>query len=147
MLLTLLAAALVSGQQGVRALAQWVAEHGEELGTLVALPPGRLPSAATLRRTLVAGDVVALEERIAQFVAALPVPAAGPPGADPAPRPGRWVGLALDGKTVRGAHRHGVRVHLMGLVRHDDGRVLGQVAVTDKGNEITAAPRCWPGAT
>jgi len=41
---------------------------------------------------------------------------------------------------VRGANRHGARVHLVSLVRHADGRVLGQVAVADKSNEITAAP-------
>jgi predicted transposase YbfD/YdcC len=56
-----------------------------------------------------------------------------------------WVGLALDGKAVRGANRHGTQVHLVGLVRHDDGRVLGQVAVADKSNEITAAPRLLAG--
>jgi predicted transposase YbfD/YdcC len=42
---------------------------------------------------------------------------------------------------VRGANRHGAQVHLVSLVRHADGRVLGQVAVADKSNEITAAPR------
>lgn len=145
-LLTLLAAAVVSGQQGVRAIAQWVAEHAEELAPLVALPPGRVPSAATLRRTLQTVDVVALEERIAAFVAALPTPpAAGPPTTAPIPSPGptpaAWEGLALDGKAVRGANRHGAHVYLLGLVRHGDGRVLGQVAVAAKDNEITAAPR------
>jgi predicted transposase YbfD/YdcC len=145
-LLTLIAAALVSGQQGVRAIAQWVAEHAEELRPLVDLPPGRVPSAATLRRTLRGGDLTALETRIARFVAALPPP----PAPDPAPAappatPPRWVGVALDGKAVRGANRHGARVHLVSLVRHADGRVLRQVAVADKSNEITAAPRLLRG--
>jgi predicted transposase YbfD/YdcC len=160
-LLTLVAAALVSGQQGLRAIGQWVAEHAEELGPLLDLPPGRVPSAATLRRTVQAVDVDALEDRIARFVGALPPappvgppgprPAAGPPsggrapvrrpGPRPAAGPGRWVGLAVDGKAVRGANRHGAHVHLLGLVRHDDGRVLNQVAVAEKSNEITAAPR------
>jgi predicted transposase YbfD/YdcC len=141
-LLTLLGAALVSGEQGLRAIAQWVAEHAEELRPLVALPPGRVPSAATLRRAVRTVDIAALEERIACFVAALPAPppAVPPvPAAPPAPPP--WVGLALDGKAVRGANRHGAGVHLVSLVRHDDGRVLGQVAVADKSNELTAAPR------
>src|SRR4051794_151752 len=63
-LLTLIAAALVSGQQGMRAIGQWVAEHSEELGPLVGLVPGRVPSAATLRRTVRAVDLAALEAQI-----------------------------------------------------------------------------------
>jgi predicted transposase YbfD/YdcC len=146
-LLTVIAAALVSGQQGVRAIAQWVAEHAEELRPLVDLPPGRVPSAATLRRALRGVDLTALETRLTRFVAQLPpppVPDAGP-GTPPPPSPPRWTGLALDGKAVRGANRHGARVHLVSLVRHDDGRVLRQVAVADKSNEITAAPRLLRG--
>lgn len=145
-LLTLIAAALVSGQQGMRAIAQWVSEHAEELGPALDLPPGRVPSAATLRRVVRVVDLAALEEELARFVAALPAP---PPPAPPPPPaaasqavlPSSWVGLALDGKAVRGANRHGAPVHLVGLVRHDDGRVLRQLAVADKSNEITAAPR------
>jgi predicted transposase YbfD/YdcC len=140
-LLTLLAAGLVSGQKNIRAIAQWVAEHATELEPLVGLPTGRVPSAATLRRVLRAVDLVALEARIAGFVAELPTAPAPSPAGVPSAPPLPWVGLALDGKAVRGANRRGANVHLVGLVRHDDGRVLGQVAVADKSNEITAAPR------
>ena len=141
-LLTLIAAALVSGQQGMRAIGQWVGEHGEEVRPLLDLPPGRVPSPATLRRALRAVDVAALEERIGRFVADLPAPPAPPvpPGAPAASAPPPWVGLALDGKAVRGANRHGATVHLVSVVRHDDGRVLARRAVADKSNEITAAP-------
>jgi len=139
-LLTLIAAALVSGQQGMRAVGQWVAEHAEDLGPMLNLAPGRVPSAATLRRAVRAVDLVALEAHIAAFVAALPPPPP-PPTAATSPTPLPWVGQAIDGKAVRGANRHGASVHLVSLVRHDDGRVLGQVAVAEKSNEITAAPR------
>jgi predicted transposase YbfD/YdcC len=139
-LLTLIAAALVSGQQGMRAVGQWVAEHAEEWQPLLGLPSGRVPSTATLRRAVRAVDLAALEAQIAAFVAALP-----PPAAVPVPTPPPWLGLAIDGKAVRGANRHGAKVHLVGLVRHDDGRVLRQVAVADKSNEITAAPRLLAG--
>jgi predicted transposase YbfD/YdcC len=129
----------------MRAIGQWVAEHAEEVGPLLGLPPDRVPSPATLRRAVRAVDLAALEAQIAAFVAQLPTPPA-PPRADPPPAPPvPWVGLALDGKAVRGANRHGTQVHLVGLVRHDDGRVLGQVAVADKSNEITAAPRLLAG--
>jgi predicted transposase YbfD/YdcC len=142
-LLSVIAAALASGQQGLRAIAQWAAEHAEELGPPLGLPPGRVPSPATLRRAIRAVDVAALEDRIGRFVAdlpALPPAPATPVPPAPAPPPA-WVGLALDGKAVRGANRHGVKVHLVGLVRHGDGRVLAQRAVADKSNEIAAAPR------
>lgn len=141
-LLTLIAAALVSGQQGMRAIGQWVAEHAEEWGPLLELAPGRVPSAATLRRAVRAVDLVALEEHLTTFVAALPAPPPPDSGTAPTPlTPLPWLGLAIDGKAVRGANRHGAAVHLVSLVRHDDGRVLGQLAVPDKSNEITAAPR------
>jgi predicted transposase YbfD/YdcC len=144
-LLTLIAAALVSGQQSLRAIGQWVAEHAAEVGPLLELPPGRVPSAATLRRAVRAVDLTALEAQITAFVAALPAPP--PPAAASAPpvSPLPWTGLALDGKAVRGANRHGAQVHLVGLVRHDDARVLRQVAVAEKSNEITAAPRLLAG--
>lgn len=137
-LLTLIAAALVGGQQGVRGIGQWVAEHADEVRPMLNLAPGRVPSTATLRRTLRVLDLTALEGHLAAFVAALPSP---PPAEAAAPFPLPWVGQAIDGKAVRGANRQGAAIHLVSLVRHDDGRVLGQVAVADKSHEITAAPR------
>jgi len=131
-ILTLIAAALASGQQGMQAISQWVAEHAEELCALLQPPRGRLPSDSTLRRALRALDLAALEPRVAAFVDGLAAPAEGGAAA---------VGLAVDGKAVRGANAHGAAVHLVSLVRHDDARVLRQVAVAEKSNEITAAPR------
>lgn len=139
LLLTIIGAALASGQQGLRAIGQWAFEHAEEMRMALDLPPGRMPSPSTLRRAVRAVDPVALEGQLAAFAAALP--ATTPAGAAPSP----WDGQALDGKAVRGANRHGGRVHLVSLVRHADGRVLGQQAVTDKSNEITAAPRLLAG--
>lgn len=132
-LLTPIAAALVSGQQGVRGVGRWADEHAEEFIRQLALPE-RMPSTATLRRALRAVDVTALEDRLARFAADLPTPAVSP-AAPPA-----WDGLAVDGKAVRGANRHGARVHLISLVRHADGWVLGQIKVAAKTNEIGAAP-------
>jgi len=132
LLLTLITAALASGERNLRAVGQWVAEHAEELVAILAPPRGRLPSTATLRRALRAVDITALERCLATL-------AAGPPAQETAATP--WVGLAVDGKAVRGANRHGAGIHLVGLVRHGDGAVLGQVAVAAKSNEITAVPR------
>ena len=131
-ILTLIGAALAGGQQGRQGVGQWVAEHAEELCALLRPPRQRLPSEATLRRALRALDLAALEERVGAFVAGLAAPPAGG---------GAAVGLAVDGKAVRGANSHGAAGHLVGLVRHDGGRVLRQVAVARKGNESTAVPR------
>lgn len=134
LLLTLITAAVASGERNLRAIGQWVGEHADELVTALDPPRGRLPSTATLRRALRAIDVVVLEQRLAALAAGLPVPPGPPPAAGP------WAGQAIDGKAVRGANRHGASVHLVGLVRHADGVVLGQVAVADKSTELTAAP-------
>jgi predicted transposase YbfD/YdcC len=142
LLLTRISAALAGGARNVRAIGRWVAERAEDLRPRLDLPAGRVPRTATLRRALRAVDVAALEARLADFVAGLPT---GPPPAAAAAAAPVWVGLAIDGKAVRGANRHGARVHLVGLVRHGDARVVGQVAVADKSHEITAVPRLLAG--
>ena len=130
LILTLIGAALVSGEQGLRAISQWVAERREELCEALHPPRRRLPSDSTLRRALRELDVVDLEARAAALVRALPA-------SEAAPGP---VGLAMDGKQVNGANAHGARVHLLSLVRHDDARVIRQREVAAKSNEIPAAP-------
>lgn len=136
LILTLIGAALASGQRNVQAIGQWVEECAAELCALLQPPRGRLPSGATLRRALRAVDVAALEGQIAACTPAVPGPAPAAP---------RWAGQAVDGKAVRGANRHGARVHLVSLVRHRDAVVLGQARVTDKRNEITAVPALLAG--
>jgi predicted transposase YbfD/YdcC len=135
-ILPLIGAALVSGQRGMEAGSQWVAEHAEELCRLLRPPRQRLPSDSTLRRALRALDLDALGQRLAGFAAGLTV-AAG--------RAAPVTGLAIDGKAVRGANAHGAALHLVSLVRHDDARVLGPVAVAAKSNAITAVPRVLAG--
>jgi predicted transposase YbfD/YdcC len=133
LILTLISAALLSGQRNGRAIGQWVEEHTVELMTRLPIPHRPLPSTSTLRRALRAIDVVALEARLAHFAQELDPP---PPPAATA----SWQGQAVDGKAVRGANRHGAQVHLVSLVQHGTGRVCGQVRVRDKSNEITAVP-------
>ena len=52
------------------------------------------------------------------------------------------VGVAVDGKAVRGARRDdGTQVQLLSALRHDTGMVIGQANVeNDKSNEIVAFP-------
>lgn len=128
-LLTLVSAALASGQRHGRAIGQWVQEHAEPLRQALDWRGRALPSEATLRRVLRHIDLAALEDRLRQLGEPLPT----------APAPTQWQGVALDGKELRGVRAHGRVVHLVSLVRHD-GTVLAQTAVADKSNEITAAP-------
>lgn len=131
-LLTVIAAAVVSGQRHGRAISQWVTDHRVELGEVLAAANGRTPSEATLRRALQAVDVVELDARL---LAVSPPTATG--GSE-------LVGVALDGKAVRGVGPHGRTLHLLGLVRHD-GIIEAQRAVPEKANEITAAPALLTG--
>ncbi len=132
LLLTLISAALLSGQPSGRAIGQWIDEHAVELMMRLPIPQKPLPSTSTIRRALRAMDVAALEARLAQFSATVAV--APPPSTAP------WQGHAVDSKAVHGAQAHGAKVHLVSLVTHGSGLVRKQVRVRDKSNEITAVP-------
>lgn len=133
LLVILIAAAIASGQMHGRAIGQWVEEHAETLQMWLEWEGKRLPSEATLRRGLQEIGVQRLEERLAQWSAALMA-------ADDASERGD----ALDGKWVRGAGAHGTPVHLLALARHD-GLVRGQMVVPADTSEITAAPALLAG--
>lgn len=139
MLLLTLMAALLSGQLSGRAIAQWAAEHGAQIGQALTVTLRRMPCASTFRRVLQLIDPGVLEERLACYAQARD-------REDPVPGrvegPGGEVlrGQALDGKEVRGAGAHGQKVHLLSLVRHESGTILAQQEVQNKTNEVTVAP-------
>jgi len=143
-LLALLAAALTAGQKTLTDISWWIHQHGTAL--IEGLHPAkrRLPSYATIRRTLIRVDVRAWEDEISQHNQALDV-------ADPMVGCVQMAddtllrGQAVDGKTVRGASAYGETVHLVSLVRHQSGTVLAQCQVADKSNEITAVPALLAG--
>lgn len=126
MLLSLIVAGLASGQLTPSAIGQWVREHAEQVRPLCG---GRVPSEATWRRVLARTDTAQLEEHLSRF-AAMTGPATG--------RTRAAIGdvRALDGKTVRGVGKHGVRAHLVSEVSQADGRVLQQRLVAERSNEI-----------
>jgi len=144
LLLTLVSSALASGERSGHGIASWVAEHASAL--LVWLHPerGRLPSESTLRRALRRVDVVALEQRLAQYTC--PIAVAAEPQVAVINSQGEILqGQALDGKAVRGACAHGQPTHLVSLVQHTSAVTLAQVAVEQKRNEISAAPALLQG--
>jgi len=101
LILTLIAAALVSGEHGVWALSQWITERQTELLALLGGARQQLPGATTVRRALRVVEVADLEARarILGGPLVLAPPAAGLPSV--------LVGVALDGKQVNGANAHG----------------------------------------
>ncbi len=115
--------ACLVGARSFEAIAQWAAECSREALQRLGCRRPTPPSEPTFRRVLQRLDAAALDAAL-----------------------GRWLaqqtrlagqGLALDGKTVRGA-REGAQPapHLLSAVLHRDGLVLAQQAVGEKTNEI-----------
>lgn len=144
LLLTLIALAVASGQRTAHAIADWVAQHAEEVRTQLQLSVQAFPSESTFRRALRAIPAETLESLIARFTPTLAVPVA-PTASAPPPALPVWQGQAVDGKEVRGVARHGPALWLVSLVQHGSGIVLMETAVDQKSNEITAVPRLLTG--
>ena len=144
LLLTLVSSALASGERSGHGIACWVAEHASALLAWLHPERGRLPSESTLRRALRRVDVVALEQRLAQYTCPIAV-AAEPQVAVISSQGEILQGQALDGKAVRGACAHGQPTHLVSLVQHTSAVTLAQVAVEQKRNEISVAPALLQG--
>ena len=143
-LLTLIAAALASGQKTVHAIAGWVKEHADELRASLHPPKGRLPSGSTFYRTLRAIDLAALEACLSDFAEPLAVESAD--RATILTGEGKILhGQALDGKEVRGSQAHGQPLTLVSLVQHGTGITLAQVETDTKSNEIPAAAKLLAG--
>lgn len=142
-----LCALTAAGHDGVSAVAQWVARTSSAERARLRLPRHpltgrfRVPDEATIRRFLAALDSDALVSAL------LAADAGGSAPADTAstagePVAGQTVGLAVDGKTSRGARRaDGSLVHLLGAATHGLGLLVGQVEVDAKSNETTAFRR------
>ena len=143
-LLTLLAAALASGQKTVNAIAGWVSEHADELRESLQPPQGRLPSASTFYRAVRAVDLGALEAQLSEFAEPLAIETA-PSAAITTPEGKVLYGQALDGKEVRGSHVHDQPLTLVSLVQHGTGITLAQVETDVKSNEIPAAAQLLAG--
>ena len=140
LLLALVSAALASGQKGGHAVAHWVSLHAAELYERLRPPRATMPSESTLRRALRDLDISMLEKRLARHAQYLA--AQGAEQGTITTESGEVLqGQAMDGKEVRGVRAYGKPLHLLSLAQHGSGRVLGQVAIEAKHNEITAAPQ------
>jgi predicted transposase YbfD/YdcC len=130
-LLALAVVAVLGGAKSLAAITQWARDADE--ATLIALgaPTHRRPAATTIGRAIDGIDADALDDACFGWINALL--------ADAQPDTAKVVGLAVDGKTVRGAKNpKGKAPHLVSAVRHDTGTTAGQRQVPAKTNEIKA---------
>jgi predicted transposase YbfD/YdcC len=133
-LLLLWVVALLCGANTQRACARWSANVGGARRRRLGLPGRRGPSLATLHRVLHQVSVPALETCLGAWLGQVRAAWPQPQG------PARWLdGIAIDGKTLRGARRLGAKdVHLLSACCQRHTLVLGQQAVPDTTNELGA---------
>ncbi len=134
-ILLLACVAMLAGARGESAIADWAQNYGAEWRTRLGFTHPTGPSRSTLHRVFARIPVALLEARLAawaqQVVAAL---------AHAAAEPSPLAGVAMDGETLRMSRRCGATdCHLLSLFSHRGGMVLGEVAVNDRTNEITAS--------
>jgi len=121
-LLTTAASAVLSGADTYLAIAEGAKRHALGLADKGVAPASK----DTFGRILSAVDADALDQYLGSWSSRLA---------------GRADAVAVDGKEIRGARRHGERVHLLSATTHGaKGVVIGQVAVGEKTNEIPMVP-------
>ncbi|MFJ3310845.1 ISAs1 family transposase [Streptomyces sp. NPDC086549] len=131
-LLALTACAVLAGARSLLAVSEWVADAPpallERLGTAVdpLVPKRSWPAESTIRRLLARIDADALDRAVGAWLA------------DRQTRGQGLRGLAVDGKSLRGAARaKGRKIHLLAACDHVNALVLAQMDVGEKSNEIT----------
>lgn len=149
--LTLIACATLAGHKSLVAISEWCHDVPqqvlERVGARVSPSSGQriAPSYATIRRALMSIDADAFDLIVNTWASEQATRKPQPPQDDrtssgDSGRGGSLVGVAVDGKTMRGARRNdGTRTQLLAAMRHDLGMVIGQRNVdNDKTNEIKA---------
>lgn len=149
--LALCACATLAGNKSLLAISEYVNAVPQEIRARVGArtsPSTGLrvaPSYATIRRALEAVDPQELDDIVNTWAGAQHTQATTRPHprhhdgtGDGDDRGDGLVGVAVDGKTLRGARKDdGTRVHLLSAMTHDTKTVIGQREVdSDKTNEI-----------
>lgn len=131
-IVTIALCAVLAGAESWVEVEEWGDIKLPWLRTWLALPNG-IPSHDTFGRVFSRLDPDQLEQGLVRWARLLATEAAGE-------LPATGI-VAIDGKTVRAARQPGDRaVHLVSAWSSASRLVLGQVAVSDKSNEITAIP-------
>jgi predicted transposase YbfD/YdcC len=128
-ILALVCVATLCGYRSYGAMAEWGRHYGRDVLAALGFTRPTPPSAATLCRVLRGLDGTAFDAALGRWAEGV---LATLPAEDPA-------AVALDGKTLRGSRKQGLRgSHLLAAVSRRLGLPLAQVAVDDKTNEIGA---------
>ncbi|WP_406729442.1 ISAs1 family transposase [Streptomyces sp. GD-15H] len=129
-LLALCLVAVLGGATSLAAIARFAADTDYDLRKQLGLPSST-PNASTLGRLLARLNGDALDDAVGAWLARYTT--------DPVDKAGdTLVGLAVDGKTVRGSRTDGSAVHLLAAALHACQTVIAQRQVTAKSNEIPA---------
>lgn len=129
-LLALCMVAVLGGATSLAAIARFAADTDSDLREQLGLTSST-PNASTLGRLLARLDGDALDDAVGAWLARYAV--------DPVDEPGdALVGLAVDGKTVRGSRTDGTAVHLLAAALHACQTVIAQRQIAAKSNEIPA---------
>jgi len=129
--LLLIVLAKMCGEDRPYGIAQWVGARTAELREILGVRSRRLPSLNTYRRVVQSAvDVRELHRAVKHFLYQKG-------------KRGERKLVSIDGKTLRGTLSTRVErgLHVLAAYLPAQGVVLMQVAVGDKGNELTAAPR------
>ncbi|WP_327713909.1 ISAs1 family transposase (plasmid) [Streptomyces sp. NBC_00464] len=133
--LALAAAAVLTGATSLLAISEWAADAPQTVRAALGAPHDVLtghhpvPGEATLRRVLSRVDGDALDQAVGRWLADRHHASQQANG---------LRGIAVDGKSLRGAARAGGRkIHLLAALDHTSGLVLAQLDVGEKTNEIT----------
>lgn len=144
LILTIAVLAKLCEQNQVRAIAEWSKLRLAKLNTWFGLNLTRLPHPTTWSRILAeAVDPTELTALLAEFFEQQQRSTSSKTSRAPQITRRGKVLLVLDGKTLRGTIPEGERngVHLVAAYLPHKGVVLSQIAVGEKANEITVAPK------
>jgi hypothetical protein len=130
-ILTIAAAATVTGERGPKGFAKFAAKLSQPQRRHLRCVPHKktgalvVPSEPTFRRAFKRLDRVGFHDLLARWMAEHD--------------PEKLTALAVDGKTVKGSRQSDQRpVHLMSAIAHHTQRLLNQIPVAEKSNEIPA---------
>ncbi|HYE72785.1 MAG TPA: ISAs1 family transposase [Blastocatellia bacterium] len=130
-ILLLACVAMMCGARSEQAIADWGENYGRRWLQRLGIKRQRGPSQSTIHRVLKGIDCRQLEAALARWSQSVL-------GMQRETTAQALEGVAMDGKTLRGAKRQrAADVHLLSLCSHRLGLVLNQVAVSDHHNELT----------